>query len=81
MNPKNLTLTITSCDAEIKFSELSIIRKQISINCARRETELVSVLSMGKDITKSLSYIEAIKEHAAKKCIKISIIEVCQAFD
>jgi len=41
----------------------------------------LSVLSIENYIIKSLSNEEAIKEYAAKKCRKKSIIDVCQAFN
>jgi hypothetical protein len=39
----------------------------------------LSILFIENDITKSLSYEEAIKGYAAKTCRNESIIELCQA--
>jgi hypothetical protein len=40
-------------------------------------TERLDVI-LHQNITKSLSYVETIKEREAKKCKKITITEVCQ---
>ena len=39
----------------------------------------LSILCVENDITKSLSYEDAIKEYAAKICRNESIIELCRA--
>jgi len=66
-----------SSEAERNYSKLSIIKK-ISVKHARGKNYLC-ILRTGNYITESLSYEEAIKEHATKKCRKKSVTEVCQA--
>ena len=60
-----MTLPKTNCEAERHFSKLSI---KNSTNHTRGKTGLSFFLSIENVTTKSLSFEEAIKEYAAKKC-------------
>jgi len=60
-----MILPKTSCEAGRNYSKLSIIKK-ISVRHVRRLNYL-SALRIENYVTKSLSYEEAITEHAAKK--------------
>ena len=66
-----MTLPITSCEAERKFSKLSVIKNKFCSTMLWVSQGYFSTLSI-ENITKSLSYEEAIKEYAAKKCRKKS---------
>jgi hypothetical protein len=73
-----VTFPITSCTAERNFSNPWIIlKKQISINYVRGKTGLFLYSPYKKNVTsKPLSYEKAIKEYAAKKCLK-KVLQWC----
>lgn len=60
-----MTFLITSYEPERNFSKLSVIKKKI--RKIMLEKRLNCLFSLQKMITGSLSYEEAIREHAAKK--------------
>jgi hypothetical protein len=60
-----MTLLITIYEAERNFSKLPVIIKK-SINMLEERLNYLSILSVESDITKSVSFEEAIKEYAAK---------------
>jgi len=66
-----MTLPIMSCEAERNFSKLSTIKNKLWSTMLQERLNYLSILSIGNDVIKSLSYEEAIKEYAAKKCRKM----------
>ena len=61
-----MTLPVTSCESESNFSKLSIIKNKFRSTMLKERLNYRCILSTDDDMTKSLSYEEAIKEHAAK---------------
>jgi hypothetical protein len=62
-----MTLSSTSREAERNFSKLSILKDKFRSTMLEERLNYLSVVSIQNDITKSLSYDEAITECAAKK--------------
>ena len=62
-----MTLLITSYEPEINFSKLSVMRKRKKFRKIMLEKRLICLFYVQKMITGTLSYEEAIKEHATKK--------------
>jgi CO dehydrogenase/acetyl-CoA synthase beta subunit len=74
----DMALTIKSCEADRNFSELSVIKNKFRSTILMERLNCLFVVSVENDI--KLSYEEAIKEYAAKKCRENCILlEVCQA--
>ena len=66
-----MTLLITSYEPERNFSKLSVIIKRNKFRKIMLEKRLNFLFSLQQMITESLSYKEAIKEHAAKNVAEI----------
>jgi hypothetical protein len=66
----------TSCEAIRNFTKLSVVRNKFRLTMLEGRLNYPSVLCIGNDITKFLSYEEAIKYYAIKKkkryCINVS---------
>jgi len=64
-----MSLQTASCEAERKFSALSVIIRKQKRRLTMQEERLnyLSILSTEDDIAKSLPYEKEVKEHAAKK--------------
>jgi len=74
-----MILPITGYEAEENFSKLAVLKNKFRSTILQEILNYLSILSIKNHITEPLSYEEAIKEHAAKKCRKKSITEVCHA--
>jgi hypothetical protein len=74
-----MTLPITGYEAEGNFSKLAVLKNKIRSTILQERLNYLSILSIKNHIAEPLSYEEATKEHAAKKCRKKSITELCQA--
>jgi hypothetical protein len=65
----DVTLPVTNCEAERNLSKLSIKKtNKFRLTMLEDRLDYTSVLSIENVTTKSLSFEEAIKEYAAKKC-------------
>jgi len=62
-----MTLPSASREAERNFSKLSILKDKFRLTTLEERLNFLSVVSIQNDITKSLSYDDAIRECAAKK--------------
>jgi len=65
-----LTLPITSCEAERGFSKLSFIKNKYRSKMRDERLNYLSILSIENDITRTITYEEALKEYANAKCRK-----------
>jgi len=64
-----LTLPITS-EAERGFSKLSFIKNKYRSKMKDERLNYLSILSIENDITRTITYEEALKEYANAKCRK-----------
>jgi len=66
-----MTLPITNCETEIKFSKPSTTKNKFRSTVLEEKLNYLSILSIKFDNTISLSYKEAIKEYAAKNARRV----------
>lgn len=63
-----LTIPITSCEAERSFSKMAYIKNKYRSTMSDERLNNLSILSIEHDITRSISYDEAIREYVSVKC-------------
>ena len=63
-----LTIPITSCEAERSFSKMAYIKNKYRSNMTDERLNNLSILSIEYDLTRSITYDEAIREYVSNKC-------------